>query len=190
MYLFEIKPYTPQVDIQAILDTLEAQECLLALPYSRMGEFHGHRLGALDIPSVAPEAFTARVAAQLPQALNATFALVHEAQKVAPLWETTVEPFFAFGESLEDVQKENSAEAITRQITSALGENPEKPFTLVYTAPWIDEMQHLPNEEELQHRFDFARDLAHSLYPNKPLVYCLAPTWAPNLKSDGYLIKF
>lgn len=191
MYLFAVKPYTSQADVQAILDTLEEGECLLALPYSRMGEFApGIRKGVLDIPSVDPKAFTSPIAARLPKAVNATFAIVHEPKKVPLLWEQEIEPFICIGESLEDVEKENSAETITRQITAALGEAPSHPFSVIYTAPWFDELQHLPEENELQHRFDFCRELIHSLYPSKPLVYCYAPTWAPQLQSEGYYIRF
>lgn len=190
MYLFAVKPYTPQGDVQTLLDTLEQQDCLLALPYSRMGEFSNYQIGALDIPSVDPNAFTAPIAGQLPKSMNAKFALIKDPEKGEALWENGVEPFFCIGERLEDVQAEKSAEVITRQLTAALGDNPDKAFSLVYTAPWIDDMEHLPTEEELQHRFDFCKDLVHSLYPSKPTVYCISPTWAPNLKADEFFIRF
>lgn len=190
MYLFAVKPYTPQGDVQTLLDTLEEKECLLALPYSRMGEFPNYQIGALDIPSVDPRSFSAPIAGKLPKAMNAKFALVHDPKKINSLWENDVEPFLCIGEHLEDLEKETSAEVITRQLTSALGESPEKPYSLVYTAPWIDDMQHLPTEEELQHRFEFCRDLVHSLYPSKPVVYCISPTWAPNLKTEEFFIRF
>lgn len=191
MYLFAVKPYTPQGDVQTVLDTLEEGDCLLALPYSRMGEFPpGCRHGVLDIPSVDPKAFTYPIAARLPKVMNAKFALVKDPKKVVPLWEEDIEPFICIGESLQDVEREDSAAVITRQVTAALGEDPQKLFSLVYTAPWIDEMKHLPEEAELQHRFDFCRDLVHSLYPSKPMVFCIAPTWASELQAEGYYVKF
>lgn len=189
MYLFAVKPYTPQGDIQTILDTVEEKEALLALPYSSMGEFPGYKIGALHLPSVEKNSFTGSVAALLPKSMHAQFALVTEREEVEALWETDVEPFLCIGESLEDVQKENSAEVIARQVTSAIGDNPVKPYSLVYLAPWSDEMQHLPPEGELQHRFEFCRDLVHSLYPSKPTVYCISPTWAPDLQAEDYFVK-
>lgn len=112
-------------------------------------------------------------------------------------------PILCIGETAEERQQVQTAEVLTRQIgeaTLGLEAGELAGLQVVYEAPWIEEAFSRPEDQEIDHAYQFCRDLVHSLF-GEPLassvkVYCPVPSdlkevegFIHKLHADGFYFR-
>lgn len=170
-------------------------------------------MGAKGMNSVHPGSFTEAIAGRLLSSLGCSFVLLgtRRARKEGESNETIREklikakeagltPILCVGETMEERQQEQTAEVLTRQVgeaTIGLDAGELSGLKVVYEAPWVHEAYSRPEDQEIDHAYQFCRDLIHSLF-GEPLassvrVYCPVPAdlkevqgFIHTLEADGF----
>lgn len=223
--LVNLSPYYGQEEgvewIKALKERAEKEglKFFLALPFDVLNAVAAAPApsfvikGAQAMNPVTEGSFTEAISTRLLSSIGASFVLLGTRRarregesnetirdKLKKAKEGGVMPVLCIGETAEERQQEQTAEVLTRQVGEAtLGMDASElaGFQVVYEAPWIEEAFSRPEDREIDHAYQFCRDLVHSLF-GEPLassvkVYCPVPSdlkqpedFIHHLTADGF----